>query len=534
MNYQTLPRLSVRTFVATAVAAALTLALFEFDYPTPNSAAAQSPNIVPVATVAFSSTQYLTTEGAGHFDVTVSRVGDLSGVATVNYATADSAALQRSDYEIAAGRLTFNSGEASKTFRVLIVDNNLIGAGTAHDLDLSLSSPTGATLGAPSVAKLFIMDDEFDTPRQPPNIIDDTQSFVRQHYFDFLNREPDTAGFNFWVNQITSCGGDQQCVELRRVNVSAAFFLSIEFQRTGMLAYLTEKAAFGGLPRYQQFMRDVQALQRDYVHGAPGADEQLEINKQAFFDEFVTLPAFTARYNGLSNEAYIESLFANGQFVTTTAEVYIAKLSGAQVVPPTASPATGLVILRQAVNPPGLSVSLYLNGLTSAQTDAHLHGPALAGNNAPAIVTLPTGQLVNFPTSLSNPQFLDLSAGRVYVDVHTAGFPDGEIRAQLPANRFVPDMLITSLNAGIITRAQALRIVAESDYFRTNELNRAFVLLEYFGYLRRNPDDPPDNNLNGYNFWLNKLNQFNGNFLSADMVKAFIKSTEYRSRFGPP
>jgi hypothetical protein len=48
------------------------------------------------------------------------------------------------------------------------------------------------------------------------------------------------------------------------------------------------------------------------------------------------------------------------------------------------------------------------------------------------------------------------------------------------------------------------------------------------------PDDPPDNNLNGYNFWLNKLNQFNGNFVNADMVKAFIKSTEYRRRFGPP
>ena len=70
--------------------------------------------------------------------------------------------------------------------------------------------------------------------------------------------------------------------------------------------------------------------------------------------------------------------------------------------------------------------------------------------------------------------------------------------------------------------------------FRAKELNRAFVLMEYFGYLRRNPDDPPDNNLSGYNFWLNKLNQFNGNFVNAEMVKAFIKSTEYRGRFGPP
>jgi len=57
--------------------------------------------------------------------------------------------------------------------------------------------------------------------------------------------------------------------------------------------------------------------------------------------------------------------------------------------------------------------------------------------------------------------------------------------------------------------------------------------MEYFGYLRRNPNDPPDNNFNGYDFWLNKLNQFNGDFLRAEMVKAFISSAEYRQRFGP-
>jgi len=58
------------------------------------------------------------------------------------------------------------------------------------------------------------------------------------------------------------------------------------------------------------------------------------------------------------------------------------------------------------------------------------------------------------------------------------------------------------------------------------------VLMEYFGYLRRNPDDAPDANFAGYNFWLNKLNQFNGSFIDAEMVKAFISSSEYRQRFG--
>src|SRR2546430_8170776 len=50
----------------------------------------------------------------------------------------------------------------------------------------------------------------------------------------------------------------------------------------------------------------------------------------------------------------------------------------------------------------------------------------------------------------------------------------------------------------------------------------------YIGYLRRNPNDTPDSDYTGYDFWLTKLNQFGGNFVNADMVKAFITSGEYR------
>jgi hypothetical protein len=82
-------------------------------------------------------------------------------------------------------------------------------------------------------------------------------------------------------------------------------------------------------------------------------------------------------------------------------------------------------------------------------------------------------------------------------------------------------------------RARALRRVAENAAFARQEFNRAFVLMQYFGYLRRNPDDAPDSDFGGYQFWLSKLNQFDGDFVQAEMVKAFITSTEYRQRFGP-
>jgi hypothetical protein len=80
-------------------------------------------------------------------------------------------------------------------------------------------------------------------------------------------------------------------------------------------------------------------------------------------------------------------------------------------------------------------------------------------------------------------------------------------------------------------RASVLRSVAENANLSQRDFNKAFVLMQYFGYLRRNPDDAPDKDFAGYNFWLTKLNQFNGNFEQAEMVRAFIESGEYLNRF---
>ena len=92
---------------------------------------------------------------------------------------------------------------------------------------------------------------------------------------------------------------------------------------------------------------------------------------------------------------------------------------------------------------------------------------------------------------------------------------------------------LNGLTDGKVTRANTLVKIAELPAFIQKESNPAFVLMQYFGYLRRNPNDVPDSDFAGYNFWLNKLNQFGGNYQAAEMVKAFITSTEYRQRFGP-
>src|SRR6185295_12635007 len=135
-------------------------------------------------------------------------------------------------------------------------------------------------------------------------------------------------------------------------------------------------------------------------------------------------------------------------------------------------------------------------------------------------VQLPNFQAA-FPSNMSAAEFvdkLDLNAGHVL---------SGSERTTLIN-------VLGATPSDSTKRASVLRSLVEDADFVNKEFNRAFVLMQYFGYLRRNPDDPPDNNLDGFNFWLGKLNQFNGNFVNADMVKAFIKSTEYRRRFGPP
>ncbi|HJX88893.1 MAG TPA: CHRD domain-containing protein, partial [Pyrinomonadaceae bacterium] len=129
-------------------------------------------------------------------------------------------------------------------------------------------------------------------------------------------------------------------------------------------------------------------------------------------------------------------------------------------------------------------------------------------------------------------QLANLRAGRAYVNFHTNQFGGGEIRGNIPPETAFRDALVAGLNAGIETRATVLRKVAEAEELGLKESNRAFVLAQYFGYLRRNPNDTPDADFSGYTFWLNKLNSFSGDFRAAEMVKAFITSSEYRKRFG--
>jgi hypothetical protein len=190
--------------------------------------------------------------------------------ASVDYSTSDVTASERRDYTTALGKLRFAAGETAKSFVVPINEDSYVEGPESFNVNLSNSS--GASLGV-AVATVQINDDSTEPASNP---IDDAQTFVGEHYHDFLNRQADSSGLAFWTDQITSCGSDQTCIQLKRINVSAAYFLSIEFQQTGYLVERIYKTAYGNgsgtstfggthqLPvpivRFREFLRDTQQI----------------------------------------------------------------------------------------------------------------------------------------------------------------------------------------------------------------------------------------------------------------------------------
>jgi hypothetical protein len=134
----------------------------------------------------------------------------------------------------------------------------------------------------------------------------------------FLAASLDEAGLNFWVNNIQSCGADAQCKEVKRIDTSTAFFLSIEFQETGYLVYRMYQASYGDIParsvpiRFSDFGRDTQRISNGVIVNQDGWQTVLDNNKQAFASELVQRAQFASSYpTTMSPAEFINMLLAN-------------------------------------------------------------------------------------------------------------------------------------------------------------------------------------------------------------------------------
>jgi hypothetical protein len=264
-----------------------------------------------------------------------------------------------------------------------------------------------------------------------PITINDADFFVNQQYVDFLSRFPDSSGFTFWTNQISSCGTDPVCIAGQRDNTSGAFFLSIEFDNTGYLCERMYKVAYGDgsgtstiggshqiavpIVRRSEFLPDTLQLSHNVIIGQPDALANLEANKVQYANDFVARTRFTTA----------------------------------------------------------------------------------------------------FPASMTAAQFVDTLNNN----------------AGNPLSTAERNQLVADLSGAVKTRAQVVRAIAEDSDLSNAERNRAFVLMQYLGYLRRDPNSGPDTDYTGFDFWLKKLNDHGGDFHAAQMVRSFLVSGEYLNRF---
>jgi len=391
-------------------------------------------------TIQFDLSVYGVAEGGGQVTINVIRTGNLSTASTVDYTTSDTdtftvncatkqgQAYGRCDFATVVGTLSFAAGETSKTFTVPIVDDSY--AEGTEMFSVNLSNPAGAILGSIATATISIGDNEVVDGPNPVLLGNDggIDFFVRQHYLDFLGREPEPG--QPWSNVLRNCSDQfnsdpaSQAAGCDRTTVSGAFFGSPEFKDKGFYVIDFYRVALNRLPTYLEFSRDLAA-----VTGATASDSYARRN--ALAHNFAERPEFTQIYGAMSNAAFVNALMSGGQ-----------------------------------------------------------------------------GQVYNL-TAITTPDPIN---------------PDGNSSSNRVT--LTNDDLINQLNSGTLTRAQVLRAIAQSDQISLQlEAVNAFVASQYYGYLRRTPDEA------GFNAWINYLRDHPNDFRT--MVGGFLNSTEYRLRFGP-
>jgi len=393
----------------------------------PLTAPANEP---PPSVLGFNSRIYLATGPNPTVQITVIRTGNLDQAVSCDYQIRHSILSG-----LPKGTLSFLPGETSKTIQFSAFSYT-----DTYSISLSNNAGNATFVGGVRDATIIFVG-------SGNNPIDNSAFFVRQQYRDFLNREPDAPGWDFWTINITKCSGPvkqivDQCIDRQRGTTSAAFFLSPEFQNTGSFVLRVYWGSLGKLPAaqcalpagllgqcrplYSDYLADMSQVARGIVVNNKLAPEVINANKRAFVDQFVNKAEFKALYDALNNQQFVDKLFTT----------------------------TGIV-------PSDSERSALVNGLNSGtETRSSVVFKVVDGTQ-----TVTDGALV-FQTTY----------GKAFFD---------------------------------------------------QEFDTAFVFMEYVGYLRRNPDQA------GYDFWLAKLKSY-GNWMDAEMVRAFILSPEYRQRFSQP
>jgi TolB protein len=390
------------------------------------------PSWQPVKTgVQFSQASYSSNEGDTRASLTVRRIGDASVAASFSYATIDNPAAvpcdptarnaegnlfpqgtsyARCDYATTIDTVTFAAGDTTpKTITIPLIDDAHVEGAETFQVKVTGVQGEGVVLSGRETVTVAINDN--DVAGQPNPVLS-TSFFVRQHYLDFLSREPEPD--EPWSAVLNNCSDVNNNPACDHLTVSSAFFRSPEFQLKGFYVYLFYKVGLGRRPTYAEIVTDMRSITGQ-------TPEEVFQKRAAFAESFVAREPFSVVH--YTNQGFVDALSQRYSLQQITTE----------------DPAT----------------------------------------------------------------------------------PDGTAQVTLTRQQ-----LVDGLDSGSLTRAKVVRAFVQSSEVEAAEYNGAFVAIQYYGYLRRAPEN------SGFNAWLNYLNANPTDFRT--MVRGFVNSAEYQLRFGRP
>jgi len=492
----------------------------------------------------FSSATYSVSESGGSAVITITRTGGTAGTTAVQFTTSNGTATAGSDYTAVSQTVTFNDGDTSKIVNIPIT-NDLINEAN-ETVNLAISGITGSgELAAPTTAVLTIGDD--DPIGGYLKFSSATYSVAEGGVATITVQRTGTLTQAVTVDYATSdnsVGPQTSCAPTPGNTLASS-----RCDYTSAFGQITFAAGDGADKTFTVLIG-----QDSYVEGPETLS--LTLSNPTNGANLVTPSAATLTINDDLTEpptnlvddtnTFVEQLyrdFLNRPSDPAGKAFWVANIDNCN------NPATRLPGLTQAqcievqrINTAAaffLSIEFQATGGTAYLTnkaafgtvptflnfepDAQAIGRGYVFGQAGAEAILEANKVAYFNAFVNRSSFTAIYGGFSNTQYVDAVVTNTGVMFTPPER----NALINGLNNATETRATVLRKVGEKASFRDAEFNRMFVFMEYVGFLRRDPDTP------GFNFWLTKLNQFNGNYIAAEMIKAFITSAEYRGRFGP-
>ena len=484
---------------------------------------------LPPGRVQLSAASYTVDEGAGSVSVTVNRSVNTSGVSAIDYATNDNLtftpplpcsnsnlAAQHCDYTTTGGTLTFAAGETAKTIVIPIVDDLFTEPAESFTIRLLNPGPN-TTLGPPNMASVNITDNDPFAPTGTTFIaqISSAQevpvnaSTATGNGTVTLNAAETQIAVNMTFSGLSSNQSAAHIHGSAHVGVNSPVLFNFGTGQISGLTFAVTAAQVANLKKGLMYMNI-------HTGNFPGGEIRGQILPNPLESaRFFVRQQYLDFLNRVPDQAGFD--FWTGQ-IATTCGADLACIHNRRV------DVSAAFFVEQEFQESGAFVYRLYKAAFGEQT-AFRPPYATFGPDRARIVggaTLNEGKLAFANEFVTR----DLFTARYSAGLTAAQFVDAILANLLPGagvsfTATERAAFINDVNTG--GRGLMLKNLGDNTAFKNAVFNRAFVLTQYFGYLKRDPDQA------GYDFWLGVINGQPQNIRG--MVCAFVTSAEYQLRF---